>query len=192
MRIVALLLLSLVVCSCASPRSAVTKGLGEQPSIASPTPAPVVTEKKTEKAGPKNKPATPAEEILLRDPVSGAITPLAELAGGQPALLDFSASWCEPCAVLIERLNGLQPKFEGKIRFFMVIQKGDAPERLPGRPDYPVYQLERSPAVLKVAPPQILPTVLLIGRDGTIAAELAGLYPGLYYYGVIADVLAGN
>lgn len=153
-------------------------------------PAVLLPAQKKEKTPDPIKPATTADEILLRDPVSGAVTPLAELADGQPVLLDFSASWCEPCAVLIERLNGLQPKFEGKIRFFMVIQKGDAPERLPGRPEYPIYQLERSPAALKVNPPQILPTVLLIGRDGTVAAELAGLYPGLYYYGAIADVMA--
>lgn len=170
--------------ACMTPRPAVV------PTASSPMP--VVEKKSDTVAVPEKKPATPAEALLLRDPLTGAIAPLSELAGGQPALLDLSASWCEPCAALIERLNGLQPKFEGKIRFFMVIQKGDAPERLPGRPDYPLYILERAPAELAVTPPQILPTVLIFGADGTVAAEMAGLYPGLYYYGAIADVVAGN
>jgi thiol-disulfide isomerase/thioredoxin len=165
----------------------------QRPAVVPPTSPPPVVEKKSDTvAVPEKKPATPAEELLLRDPVTGAIAPLAELAGGQPVLLDFSASWCEPCATLIERLNGIQPRFAGKIRFFMVIQKGDAPERVPGRPDYPLYILERAPAGLQVTPPQVLPTVILFGADGTVAAELAGLYPGLYYYGLIADVVGGS
>lgn len=182
-RILLFLSAALLFFSCAATRPAVA------PPVATPTP---VAEKKVESPNPVEKPATPADELLLRDPATGAVSSLAELAAGGPALIDLSASWCEPCVALTERLNTLQQKFAGRIRFFMVLQKGDAPDRLPGLPEYPVYQLERAPAPLGITPPQILPTVLVFGADGTVAAELEGLYPGLYYYGVIADVTAGN
>lgn len=139
---------------------------------------------------PEKKPETLAERVLLRDPESGRVSSLAALTGGSPALVDLSASWCGPCAELTGRLNTLQERFGGRVRFLMVIQKGDPPELQPGRPGYPIYVLEQAPADLAIRPPEVLPTVLLFAGDGSLFGEIAGLYPALFYYGVLADLTA--
>lgn len=157
-----------------------------------PAPPPPITgeEKEAPVAVPEKKPETLADRVLLKDPESGRVSSLAELTGGAPALIDLSASWCGPCAELTGRLNTLQERFGGQVRFLMVIQKGDPPELQPGRPGYPIYVLERAPGELAIRPPEVLPTVLLFSGDGSLFGEIAGLYPALFYYGVLADLTA--
>jgi|GEM_PF-1709644 len=127
--------------------------------------------------------------IILRDSITGENYTLAVLAGGKPVVVDLSASWCAPCVELTSRLATLHDRFGGRVRFFMLLQKGDAVDRLPSPPPYPVYFLEKAPPDLAISPPSLMPTVLMVGSDGEVRTVLAGLYPTLVYYSAIADLV---
>jgi len=180
----AFLLATLFFGACAS------SGAGAASGAPAPSSSPVVERKEGTPIVPEKRRETLADRVFLKDPESGRVSSLAELTGGSPSLMDLSASWCGPCAELTERLNTLQERFGGKVRFLMVVQKGDPPELQPGRPGYPIYILEQAPAELGIRPPEVLPTVLLFAGDGSLFGELAGLYPALFYYGVLADLTA--
>ncbi len=160
-----------------------------------PSPPPV---SETSAEAPSS-PSTPetvsvAEHLFLRDTVSGEVKSLSAITGGKPAVIDLSASWCAPCAELPGRLDAIRERLgqTSAIEFIMVLQKGDAPERLPAPPQYPVYLLEKAPPSLDIAPPPLFPTVVILDANGNMHSLLAGLYPSLVYYSAISEVLTGK
>ncbi|POY36272.1 hypothetical protein C3K47_10985 [Solitalea longa] len=60
-------------------------------------------------------------KTLINFPLSSA--KLSDFKG-KPIILDFSASWCAPCAMAIPKMDSLQRGFGSKVQFLMVNNEG--------------------------------------------------------------------
>ena len=108
-----------------------------------------------------------------------------DLAGarGKVVLVDFWASWCEPCRRELPALEALHREHAAAglvvVGVSMDEQRGDAEAFLREQIElsFPiVYDADRS--LGKAWSPPKMPTVFLIERDGTIARVFAGEKPG--------------
>lgn len=126
--------------------------------------------------------------ITVKSYSTGDLTTLEKIASGRPILIDFSASWCVPCAELTAKINKLTEQFGDAVAFVMLLKSGDSPPK-GEEPQYPVFYLESSPQELKIDNIEVYPKVLIFDKDGEITAELDGLYPGLYYFGVLGELV---
>jgi thiol-disulfide isomerase/thioredoxin len=122
---------------------------------------------------PKGKPAPEIQLHLLGK--SEAVT-LATLHG-QPALLDFWATWCHPCRASLPHLNELAKKYDGRAHIIAVNAESEEqalqvvardqlklefPIAFDGVMAAGVYHVER------------LPTTVLLDKDGRVADTFEG------------------
>lgn len=78
------------------------------------------------------------------------------LQAGQPVVVDFYAKWCGPCKILSPRIDKLAGEFGGKVRFVSV-------------------NVDESAALASRFDVQGIPTLLFIGKDGTVQEKSVGL-----------------
>lgn len=102
---------------------------------------------------------------------------LADLRG-QPAVLDFWATWCGPCRQSLPRLDALSRRYEGRARFFAVNAQDEAPSeqertRAELGLELPILSDgQRTAGLLQV---EALPTTVLLDRDGKVAETFVGV-----------------
>jgi thiol-disulfide isomerase/thioredoxin len=146
-------------------------------------------------AGCKNQPAstdTTEKKLVAREGKQIPQFDLANVAGGsiknsdlkgKVTIIDFWATWCEPCLVEIPRYNELRQKYAGKnVEIVGVtIQSGTLEEI---KPKVEEFQMEY-PVV--VGDDQVVegfggvigyPTTFLVSKDGTIFKKILGSPPG--------------
>lgn len=98
---------------------------------------------------------------------------------GQVVLVNFWATWCEPCREEMPALQHLQDVL-GKERFaVLAVNYGEAPERVQAfvhtvPVDFPLL-LDRHTDVTKAWQVQVLPTSFVLGPDGTIRYRVVGV-----------------
>jgi cytochrome c biogenesis protein CcmG, thiol:disulfide interchange protein DsbE len=123
-------------------------------------------------AGAELKPwsggATPALEL---EDMTGEVHRLADYRG-KVVLVNFWATWCEPCRAEMPSIDGLRSALEGKPFQVLAVNLAEPVSRIerfigmmPLR--FPVLR-DRDGAVAKAWKARLLPASFLIGRDGRI------------------------
>jgi len=118
----------------------------------------------------------PAPEFVLRDFDGGAVS-LASLRG-KPVVVNFWASWCQPCVAEHPLLVAAAQRYRGEVAFIGVVPSEDTAEgvdrftRSLGRWG-PVYhdadgRVSIAYGVFK------LPETYFVSSDGTIVSKVAG------------------
>jgi thioredoxin 1 len=79
------------------------------------------------------------------------------LASGVPVLVDFSATWCQPCRAIAPFVNQLAGEYEGRIKVTTV-------------------DIDESPATAQKFRIRGVPTLLMI-KDGKVVGQQVGAVP---------------
>jgi peroxiredoxin len=127
---------------------------------------------------------TVAPDFTARD-VDGKTFRLSDHVGREVVLLDFWATYCEPCKAEFPHLRAMYD--ENKSRGLLVVGVAmDGPESLADVPafvrrygiDFPVVLDDDSRIASLYDPKKSMPLSVLVGRDGHIAVVREGYNPG--------------
>jgi thiol-disulfide isomerase/thioredoxin len=118
--------------------------------------------------------ATPP--LALRD-LAGTTRTLADYRG-RVVLVNFWATWCEPCLEEMPSLQRLKTRLAGQPFTLLAVNYGESPakvqaflERVPV--DFPVL-LDRDQQAARAWRVRILPVSYLVGPDGRVQASAIG------------------
>jgi peroxiredoxin len=117
-----------------------------------------------------------APPLQLTD-TAGAVHRLSDYRG-KVVLVNFWATWCEPCLAELPTLERLRAAFAGRPLVILAVQMGgsarmarNTAEKLSLR--FPML-LDRDEAASRAWQVDLLPTSFLIGPDGAVAFTQAG------------------
>lgn len=122
-------------------------------------------------------------EFSLTD-LQGRTVRLADYRG-KVVLIDFWATWCEPCMAGIAKIEAMRERFSGKGVEVLLVSI-DEPQREPAVRAAVVGQGWKSRVLLdpdtafadRVNPNRDMPFTLIVGRDGRVAWQHAGYQSG--------------
>jgi peroxiredoxin len=117
--------------------------------------------------------------------VDGKTVSLSDYVGDNVILLDFWATWCEPCLAAMPHLNEIYRKHKDD-GFVLLSISMDGPDTVAEvrsysqrhNLDFPVLLDEESRAVSLYNPKRSAPFSVLIAKDGTILHKRDGYQPG--------------
>ena len=124
-----------------------------------------------------------ATDFTLRD-TEGRNVRLSDFAG-KVVLIDFWATWCQPCMAAIPHLQALYAK-HGADGLVVLGVSMDGPESVAEVPSavrnlgvtFPILLDEETRVVSIYNPKRTAPLQVLVGRDGRIAQVRQGYHPG--------------
>ncbi len=117
--------------------------------------------------------------------VDGTPLTLSEHLGKKVILLNFWATWCQPCAHELPHLQALWDKYQGKDLLILGVAM-DGPESVANvapfvrrsHLSFPVLLDEETRAVSLYNPHRSAPFNVLIDRSGAVAKTFEGFNPG--------------
>ncbi|HEX4631697.1 MAG TPA: TlpA disulfide reductase family protein [Chthoniobacterales bacterium] len=124
--------------------------------------------------------------------LSGGAAPAWSELKGKVVVVDFWATWCQPCVAAFPALNKLHEEFAGKdVAFFSVTYEPDAHVRefLNKHPLRSQVAIDDSFRTFKAYGAWGIPVVFLFGRGGKLAAAV---HPDHLTSEVLAAVLEGK
>jgi thiol-disulfide isomerase/thioredoxin len=135
-------------------------------------------------AGDRNKklvntPKTKPIQFRLSNPQGGPELALDSLRG-KVVVMDFWATWCQPCRAQRPLYEQVQERFKGDDRVvFLAINSDEERDRVPGflkqqKYDTPVYYEDGLTVALSVTS---LPTTVLLDKQGELFSKLVGFSP---------------
>ena len=121
-------------------------------------------------------PGGPTPALSLKD-MEGRPQSL-EAYRGKVVIVNFWATWCEPCREEMPSLNKLRKSLEGQpVQMFAInVAEGEARingflEKVPL--DFPVL-LDRESTVLKAWKVRLMPATFILGKDGRVRYTFSG------------------
>ena len=144
-------------------------------------------------AGPKpvelKKKRSLAEDIIVRDIYSKEEYPLSKIVDHGIVFIELSASWCKACPEMKATTTKLISYFEGKVSFVRLYQPDDIQEEHEYRDIIPEMVIVSSPEELSLEKTEAMPRVVVLSDSASeVAADITGVYPILYYYGLLSDL----
>ena len=136
---------------------------------------------------PESSPSEAAKNIadFSLETVDGKTVSLSDYVGKNVIMLDFWATWCEPCLAAMPHLNEIykEHKDEG---FVLLSISMDGPDTVAEVRSYtqrhnlafPVLLDQESRAVSLYNPKRSAPFSVLVAKDGTILHKRDGYQPG--------------
>ena len=105
---------------------------------------------------------------------------------GKVLVLDFYATWCEPCRISIPHLNALQRKYGAKDLQVVGLNVGGPDDRIKVADfakelsiQYPLGFPDQALSDLFLGDNQTIPQTFIFGRDGTLQKRIIGYDPEL-------------
>lgn len=130
-----------------------------------------------------------AEEIIVRDIYSKEEYPLSRIVNHGIVFIELSASWCKACPEMKATTTKLLSYFEGKVSFVRLYQLSDIQDDKEYRDVIPEMAIVSSPEELSLEKTDAMPRVVVLGNSGSeVVADITGVYPILYYYGLLSDL----
>lgn len=126
-----------------------------------------------------------AEDFSAPDVMSGTTFHLSDHIGKQVVLIDFWATWCQPCLAEMPHLEAMQDKYK-KDGLLVVAVSMDGPESISDVPafakrnqmNFPVLLDEDSSIASTYNPRKSAPLSVIIDKGGRVAAVREGYNPG--------------
>lgn len=127
----------------------------------------------------------PLPSVSVPD-LDGKRARVAELAGGDVAVVSFWASWCRPCLTELPLLQAVVAAQDGVRGIAVSVDAGSAvgsvratDKRLKLRPAWRVLHDKDGSALLgRVMPGAAVPVVVVLDRQGRVAFRHEGFSPG--------------
>ena len=130
-----------------------------------------------------------ADDIIVRDIYSNEEYPLSKIATHGIVFIELSASWCKACPEMKATTTKLLGYFEGKVSFVRLYQLSDIQEDKEYRDVIPEMAIVSSPAGLALEKTEAMPRVVVLSNSSSeISADITGVYPILYYYGLLSEL----
>ncbi len=130
-----------------------------------------------------------ADEIIVRDIYSNDEYPLSRIVNHGIVFIELSASWCKACPEMKATTTKLLGYFEGKVSFVRLYQLSDIQEDKEYRDVIPEMAVVSSPDALALEKTEAMPRVVVLSDSASeISADITGVYPILYYYGLLSDL----
>ncbi len=130
-----------------------------------------------------------AEDIIVRDIYSKEEYPLSRIANHGIVFIELSASWCKACPEMKATTTKLLSYFEGKVSFVRLYQPDDIQEEREYRDVIPEMVIVSSPEEIALEKTDAMPRVVVLSDSASeVAADITGVYPILYYYGLLSDL----
>ena len=130
-----------------------------------------------------------AEEIIVRDIYSKEEYPLSRIVDHGIVFIELSASWCKACPEMKATTTKLLSYFEGKVSFVRLYQLSDIQDDKEYRDVIPEMAIVSSPEELSLEKTDAMPRVVVLGNSGSeVVADITGVYPILYYYGLLSEL----
>lgn len=155
------------------------------PSATGSEPANAATTATGDSTAPE--PTTQTKKIadFSLETLDGKTVSLSDYVGENVVMLDFWATWCEPCLAAMPHLNEIYNKHKAD-GFVLLSISMDGPDTVAEvrsytqrhKLDFPVLLDEESRAVSLYNPKRSAPYSVLIARDGTILHKRDGYQPG--------------
>lgn len=125
-----------------------------------------------------------ALDFTLQD-IEGRVFKSADFIGKHPMLIDFWATWCNPCKVELPHLDAIYKKYEKQGLIFLAISE-DSPRSISKVKPY-VKSKNFAATILLDPDGQVLkkffgegtlPYTILINKEGDIVRTFTGYVPG--------------
>ena len=130
-----------------------------------------------------------AEDIIVRDIYSNEEYPLSRIATYGIVFIEISATWCKACPEMKATTTKLLSYFEGKVSFIRLYLPSDIHEDKEYRDIIPEMAVVSSPDELSLEKTEAMPRVVVLSNSASeIAADITGVYPILYYYGLLSEL----
>jgi len=123
-------------------------------------------------------PGNPAPDFTLKD-LQGRDVKLSQFKG-KPVLLNFWASWCEPCRLELPLIEATQQKHQGQDLVILGVNNGEPPEVVQSFVNenhltFPVV-LDASNEVSRAYQVNGIPSSVFINSDGQIVNRHSGVF----------------
>lgn len=129
------------------------------------------------------------EDIIVRDIVTKETYPLSRIVMHGIVFIELSATWCKACPEMKAITTKLLGYFEGKVSFVRLYRSDDILPDHEYQDIIPEMEIVSSPAELGLENTEAMPRVIVLSdQSSEITADMTGVYPILYYYGLLSDL----